>query len=81
MTTTPPRGSTLRGVSGVVSLVAALVILAGSFVQMVRALEATGYGSQGVTTALVWMSVGGGVLGFGIAILIWELSVRYDVRH
>lgn len=81
MTTTPKPGSTVRYVSGVISLVMSLVVLAGSFVQMVRALEATGYGSRGVTTALIWMGVGGGLLGFGIAMLIWELSVRYDVRH
>lgn len=79
--TTPKEGSTLRYVSGAVSLVTSLVVIAGSFVQMIRALEATGYGSRGVTIALIWMSIGGGLLGFGMAMLIWELSVRYDVRH
>jgi hypothetical protein len=79
--TTPKPGSPLRYLSGIVSLITALVVLAASFVQMVRALEATGYGSPGVTTALIWMSIGGGLLGFGMAMLIWELSVRYDIRH
>jgi hypothetical protein len=81
MTNGPREQSTLRWLTGIVSLVTALVVLAGSFVQMVRALEQTGYGSSGVTTALVWMSVGGGLLGLGMALLIWELSVRYNIRH
>ena len=50
-------------------------------VMMVRALEASGYGSPAVTRSLIWMSAGGALLGFGIALLIWELSVRYDIRH
>ena len=79
--TTLKKGSTLRYLSGLVSLIAALIVLAGSFVQMVRALEATGYGSRDVTFALGWMSLGGGLLGFGMAMLIWELSVRHDIRH
>ena len=78
---TPKKGSTLRYLSGLVSLIVALVVLAASFVQMVLALEATGYGSRGVTVALAWMSLGGGLLGFGMAMLIWELSVRYGIRH
>jgi hypothetical protein len=77
----PQKESTLRWLTGIVSLVTSLVVLAGSFVQMVRALEATGYGSTGVTTALIWMSVGGGLLGLGMALMIWELSVRYNIRH
>lgn len=77
----PQKESTLRWLTGIVSLVTSLVVLAGSFVQMVRSLEATGYGSTGVTTALIWMSVGGGLLGLGMALMIWELSVRYNIRH
>ncbi len=48
---------------------------------MVRALESSGYGSAGVTRALAVLAAGGGLLGLGIALLIWELSVRYNVRH
>ena len=75
------RRSTIRGLLGAVSLGTSLIVLPVSGVMMVRALEASGYGSQGVTRALVLMSGGGGLLGLGIALLIWELSVRYDVRH
>jgi hypothetical protein len=29
----------------------------------------------------VWLGIGGGFLGLGIVLLIWELSVRHNVRH
>jgi hypothetical protein len=79
--TSPQAPSPLRWLVGVVSLVAALVILGVSFVQMIRGLESAGYGSPTVTTALVWMSLGGGLLGLGMALMIWELSVRHNIRH
>jgi len=77
----PPRGSFIRGVAGAVCLVASLVALPAGFVMMVRALETAGYASGGVTGALAVLGAGGGLLGMGIALLIWELSIRYDVRH
>jgi hypothetical protein len=58
-----------------------LVALPAGFVMMVRVLETAGYGSSGVTGALAVLGAGGGLLGMGIALLIWELSIRYDVRH
>ena len=77
----PSKGSTIRGLAGAVALGSSLVVLPAAFVMMVRALEASGYGSQGVSRALALLAAGGGLLGLGIALLIWELSVRYDVRH
>jgi hypothetical protein len=73
--------SVVRAIAGAVCLVASLVVLPAGFIMMVRALEASGYGSPAVTPALAVLSGGGGLLGLGIALLIWELSVRYDVRH
>jgi hypothetical protein len=64
-----------------VCLMAAMVSLPAGFVQMVRSLERGGYGTSGITVALIWLGVGGGFLGFGVALLIWELSVRHNVRH
>ena len=80
-TTTPAKQSIARTISGSVCLVASLVVLPAGFVMMVRALEASGYGSPAVTQALAVLAGGGGLLGLGIALLIWELSVRYNVRH
>ena len=75
------QGSAIRSVAAGVCLISSLVVLPAGFIQMVRALEAGGYATGGVTFALWWLGAGGGLLGMGIALLIWELSVRYDIRH
>jgi len=77
----PQRGSPIRYVSAIVCLVAALVTLPAGFLQMVRALDRGGYGTSSVTYALVWLGVGGAFLGFGIALMIWEFSVRHNIKH
>jgi hypothetical protein len=77
----PQRGSPARYIGGMVCLMGAMVALPGGFIQMVRSLERGGYGTSVMTYAFAWLGVGGGLLGLGIALLIWELSVRYDIRH
>jgi hypothetical protein len=79
----PPRqkGSTTRTIAGGVSLASSLVVLPAGFIQMVQALEHGGYATGGVTFALWWLAAGGGLLGMGIALLIWEVSVRHGIRH
>ena len=77
----PQRGSPIRYVAGMVSLLAALVTLPAGFVQMVLALERGGYGTSSVDAAVYWLGAGGGLLGLGMVLLIWELSVRHNVRH
>jgi hypothetical protein len=77
----PQRGSPARYVAGMVSLIGAMVTIPAGFVQMIRALERGGYGTSSNTLALGWLGLGGGLLGLGIALLIWELSVRHNVRH
>ena len=64
-----------------VSLFGALVALAGGGIQMVRSLERGGYGTGSVNIALIWLGVGGALLSIGISLLIWELSVRHNIRH
>ena len=83
MTITPPiqRPSTLRAIIGIVCMASSLAIIGASFVLFTRALDASGYGSPAWKTALMWMSGGGGLLGIGMSCLIWELSVRYNIRH
>jgi hypothetical protein len=79
----PPlqKGSTIRTIAGGVSLASSLVVLPAGFIQMVQALENGGYGTGGVTFALGWLAAGGGLLGMGIALIIWEVSVRHGIRH
>lgn len=76
-----PPVSPVRYVVGLVSLVASLVTLAVGFVMLVLALEHGGYGTSQVDLALYILSAGGGLLGLGIVLVIWELSVRHNVRH
>lgn len=77
----PQRGSPARYVAGMVCLMGAMVSLPAGFIQMVRSLERGGYGTSMMTYAFGWLGLGGGLLGLGIGLLIWEISVRYDIRH
>ena len=81
MTTPATRGSPVRYVIGAVCLIGAMVTLAAGFLLMVRALDRGGYGTERITYALATLGLGGGLLGLGIALLIWEISVRYNIRH
>ncbi|HWI19111.1 MAG TPA: hypothetical protein VNT81_15260 [Vicinamibacterales bacterium] len=77
----PQRGSSVRYVAAMVSLIASFVTILTGFIFMVRSLEAGGYGTSTNSLAIVWLGAGGGLLGLGIVLLIWELSVRHNVRH
>jgi hypothetical protein len=77
----PQRGSSIRYVIGMVSLISALVTLPAGGLQMVRALERGLYGTDSIDRALLVLGAGGGLLGLGIALLIWEMSVRHNWRH
>ncbi len=77
----PHKGSAIRNIIGTTCLLLSFVVLAGGFVQMVSSLEHGGYGSVGITYSLIVMAAGGGLLGTGVALLIWEYSVRHGVRH
>jgi len=74
-------GSPTRYVLGMVSLFGAMVALPAGGIQMLRTLERGGYGTTGIDFALIWLGVGGGLLGIGISLLIWEVSVRHNIRH
>lgn len=71
----------MRYVAAMVSLIASFVTILTGFIFMVRSLEAGGYGTSTNSLAIVWLGAGGGLLGLGIVLLIWELSVRHNVRH
>ena len=77
----PQRGSTARYVAGLVCLMVAMVTLPAGFIQMIRALEGGGYGTSSNTLAFVTLAAGGAFLGLGIALVIWELSIRHNIRH
>jgi hypothetical protein len=73
--------SSIRYVTAGVCLIGAMVCLPAGFLQMVFALQRGGYGTSSVIYAVAWLGLGGGLLGLGIALMIWELSVRHGIRH
>ena len=77
----PQHGSPIRYVTAMVSLFGAMVALPAGGIQMVRSLERGGYGTTSIDIALIWLGIGGGLLGIGVSLLIWELSVRHNIRH
>jgi hypothetical protein len=81
MTKVPQRPSPTRYVTAGVCLIGAMVCLPAGFLQMVFALQRGGYGTSSIVYAVSWLALGGGLLGLGIALMIWELSVRHGVRH
>lgn len=76
-----PRGSPARYIGGMVCLMGAMVTIPAGFMQMIRALEGGGYGTSSNTLAFATLGLGGGLLALGMALLIWELSVRHNIRH
>ena len=74
-------GSPIRSIVALVSLAGALVALPAGGVQMVRTLERGGYGTSSIDYSVALLGLGGGLLGLGIALLIWEVSVRQNWRH
>ena len=74
-------GSSIRYVSGLVLLAAALVTLLSGGLMMVRALERGGYGTSSVDRPLTLLAAGGGFLAIGISLLIWVVSIRHNIRH
>ena len=77
----PQHRSPIRYVSAMVSLFGAMVALPAGGIQLIRSLERGGYGTTSIDVALIWLAIGGGLLGVGVSLLIWELSVRYNIRH
>jgi hypothetical protein len=77
----PESGSPIRYIVGLVSLIGAMVALSAGGLQMVRTLERGGYGTSSIDYAVALLALGGGLLGLGIALLIWEVSARLNWRH
>lgn len=76
MAETPETKSLIRAVLGVVALLASLVVIPIGFVLLVLDAE-----RHEMTRAVSVLMAGGFLLAFGIALLIWELSVRYGIRR
>jgi hypothetical protein len=72
--------SFIRALVGVVSLLVSLVIVGAGFAMLVTAMRAGEHGTRPWFGALAVLGAGGGLAAAGIALLIWETSIRYDIR-
>jgi hypothetical protein len=91
MATTPPPSpgsggppsdskSFLRALVGVVALVSSVIVLPAGFVLLISGMQQGDDDTRSMVNALGVLSIGGGLMALGVAMLIWEASVRYGVR-
>jgi hypothetical protein len=73
-----PEGSTLRLIIGSVLAVGSVLTAVFGFVTLIRTLEGGGYGTPAMRQALVILGAAGAGLGAGVAIIIWDISKRYE---
>ena len=78
MGSAPEPKSLLRAVLGVVSLLSSLVLIP---IGMVLLIADTRDGGAGLARPLGVLATGGALLALGVAMLIWEVSVRYGIRR
>jgi hypothetical protein len=71
-------GSALRLIVGIACIVAALVTTVYGFFNLARVLEGGGYGTSAQRNALLVLGGAGALLAAGIAIIIWDISKRYE---
>jgi hypothetical protein len=76
----PERKSLLRALVGVVSLVSSLIVIPLGFVVLITDAQ-SGSSGRSLTRPLGVLMAGGGLLALGVAMLIWEVSVRYGIRR
>jgi len=80
MAPAPEPKSLLRTLLGGVSLVSALIVIPIGFVLLVGHSQG-GSSPRDLVRPLAVLMAGGGLLSFGVAMLIWEMSARYGIRR
>lgn len=83
MSAPPPRsargeGSAVRIVFGLVLVISAAGMAMVGFARLFAVLDAGGYGTPAMRTALVVLGVSGAFLASGIALLIWDVAKRFE---
>jgi hypothetical protein len=73
-----PEGSTLRLIVGSVLAIGSVFTAMFGFVTLIRTLEGGGYGTPAMRQALFILGAAGAGLGAGVAIVIWDISKRYE---
>ena len=72
------QGANLRLIIGAVLCIASVAVAVFGFVTLIRTLEAGGYGTPAMRTALVILGTSGAGLAAGVATVIWDISKRYE---
>jgi hypothetical protein len=70
----------VRLLTGLVLTIVAVATAAIGFSRLFNLLEAGGYGTPAMRTALAILGIAGACLASGVATLIWEISKRYEHR-
>jgi hypothetical protein len=76
----PESKSFLRALVGVLALASSVIVLPAGFVLLISGLQDGNDDTRSMVNALGVLSIGGGLMALGVAMLIWEMSVRYGVR-
>jgi hypothetical protein len=72
------HGSTVRLLIGATLTVSAIAMVLLGFVRLITVLEAGGYGTPAMRSALIVLGFAGALLAGGIATLIWDIAKRYE---
>jgi hypothetical protein len=68
----------MRLLIGIVLCIAAAAASLIGFVWLTMVLEDGGYGTPAVRNALIVLGCGGGLLGGGVATIVWDISKKYE---
>ena len=72
----PESASLVRAILGVVALLSSFVVLAIGFGLLIVDLQ-----RSSMVRPVATLMAGGFLLASGVALLIWEVSVRYGIRR
>lgn len=74
----PRRGSPTRLAISAAFCLLSLVVAVYGGLRLAAVLEQGGYGTPAVTNALLILALSGGLLGGGVALFVWDMSLRHE---
>jgi hypothetical protein len=73
-------GSTIRLIGGSTLCILSIAGALFGFISLIQVLDAGGYGTPAMRNELVVLGVAGAGLAAGIAIVIWDIAMRYEKK-
>lgn len=70
----------MRLLAGALLILVAITVTVYGFFNLASVLESGGYGTPAMRRALAVLGGAGALLAAGIAIMIWDISQRYERR-